>query len=458
MNNYDVIIIGGSAAGIPAAITVHRHYPEKSVLLIRKEKQVPIPCGIPYIYGTVMSPQKNLISDGVLSKNDIDLLIDGVTSINREEKSVSLQSGEKQHYDRLIIATGSEPSTVPIPGIEKRNVFKVNKDISYLEYLLDVMNEIRDLVIIGGGFIGVEFADECKKNRDINISVVEMLPHCLMLGYDEFFCEKVEVALEEKGIRIFRETGVEEIIGDDSVREVKLSDGTVLKADAVLVSIGAKSNVNLAEAAGLALDSMGFIRVDRFMRTNDPHIFACGDCAGSVSFFTGKPVPLMLASVATMEARVAGANLYSLRRENPGEIGVFSTSIGGISLGSAGLTERMANLIGYETVCGEAKTINRHPGGMPGAKEIAIKLVFNKISGILLGAQVSGDSSVGEFINTMSPCIQHRMTADDIAIFQCGTHPALTASPIAYQLTNAAEDAIQKIRQEKVKEKIPEQV
>ena len=455
MDKYDVIIIGGSAAGIPAAVTVNRHYPEKSVLLIRREKQVPIPCGIPYIYGTVMSPQKNLIPDSVLSTNNIDLLVDEVTSINREEKSVSLKSGEKMHYDRLIIATGSEPSTIPIPGIEKKNVLRVHKDIPCLDNMLDIINEIRDLVIIGGGFIGVEFADECKKNRDINISVVEMLSHCLMLGYDEFFCEKAEAALEEKGVKIYRETGVEEIIGDDSVTGVRLSDRTILKADAVLVSIGAKSNVELAEAAGLALDSLGFIKVDRFMRTGDPHIFACGDCAGSVSFFTGKPIPLMLASVATMEARVAGANLYSLRRENPGEIGVFSTSISGVSLGSAGLTERMAKSIGYDTVCGEAKTFNRHPGGMPGAKEISIKLVFNKTTGVLLGAQVSGDASVGEFINAMSPCIQHRMTADDIAIFQCGTHPALTASPIAYQLTNAAEEAIKKIKQEKSKEKVP---
>lgn len=455
MMKYDVIVIGGSAAGIPAGVTVRRHYPEKSVLLVRKEKQVQIPCGIPYIYGTVMSSQKNLIPDAVLSKNKIDLLIDEAIDIDRDKKEVYTKSGKTLFYDRLIIATGSEPSSIPIPGLDKENVFMVKKEVPHLDKMLEVIDGIKDLVIIGGGFIGVEFADECNKNRDINISIIEMLPHCLILGYDEFFCEKAEEILEEKGIKIYRKNRVNAVTGNDKVSGVKLANGTELKADAVIVAVGARPSVEIARKAGLEIGPTKAIKVDRFMRTNDPNIFTCGDCAESTSFFTGEPIPLMLASVATMEARVAGANLFGLKRENPGEIGVFATKVGDVALGSAGLTERKATDIGYPVVTGEATTINRHPGGMPGMTKIFLKLVFNGKTGIILGAQVQGESSVGEIINALSACIQHRMTADDIAIFQCGTHPALTASPVAYQLTNAAESAIQKMIKEKTRDRVP---
>lgn len=454
MKSYDVVVIGGSAAGISVAITARRHYPHKNALVIRKEKQVLIPCGIPYIFGTVMSTQKNLIPDGVLEKNDIDLMIDSVVEIDRKNKTVRTGSGEVVKYDRLVIGTGSKPVKLPIPGIDKENVFVIEKDVSYLEAMMEIMKDAKNLVIVGGGFIGVEFADECRKNRDVNISVVELLPHCLMLGYDEFFCEKAEDALQKTGISIHRGVRVEKFTGGDKVTGVQLSNGKTLKADTVIVAIGSKPNVELARKAGLEVGITGALKVDKFMRTSDDEIFACGDCTESISFFSGGPMPLMLASVATMESRVAGANLFGLRRENPGEIGVFSTKIAGVSLGSAGLTERKAKECGFDVVCGDASTVNRHPGGMPGMKEISIKLVFNAKTGVLLGGQAQGDEAVGEFINTLSACIQHRMTADDIAIFQCGTHPALTASPIAYQLTNAAESALQKMVKQGEKEKV----
>jgi pyruvate/2-oxoglutarate dehydrogenase complex dihydrolipoamide dehydrogenase (E3) component len=147
-----------------------------------------------------------------------------------------------------------------------------------------------------------------------------------------------------------------------------------------------------------------------------------------------------------MEARIAGANLYSKRRQNQGAVGVFSTVVGDMALGMAGLSEKIANECGYDTVVGQAESPNRHPGGMPGMAKMKVKLVFNKKTGELIGGQARGGSSVGELINTVSACIQKKMTADDIATFQLGTHPAVTASPIAYQLVNAAEIAITKMR------------
>jgi len=182
------------------------------------------------------------------------------------------------------------------------------------------------------------------------------------------------------------------------------------------------------------------------MRTVDEHIFACGDCAEKLSFFGGCPCPLKLASIATAEARIAGANLFGIRRENIGTVGVWSTCIGETAFATAGLTESLADERGYSVVVGLAEAPNRHPGGMPGMTEMRVKLVFEARSGVLLGGQVMGDKAAGELINGISACVQRRMTADDIATFQTGTHPALTASPIAYQFVNAAEAAIAAMR------------
>lgn len=442
MKKVDILVIGGSAAGLTAAITARRHHPEKSTMLLRKEEKVLIPCGIPYIFGTVGSPEKNLIPDAVLAQNQIALLVDEVTGLDREKGCVSTASGETIAYDRLILATGSLPAMPPIPGFELKNVFPVFKDVGHLKQMQEVLSDVSDLVVIGGGFIGVEFADECKKISGANVSIVEMLPHCLMLAYDEEFCIHAEDLLRERGVRTITGMKVQRLVGTNSVEGVELGNGTTLKAQAVIVGIGAAANVVLAERAGLPIGPTGGIAVDRTMRTSDERIYACGDCAEKVSFFGGRPSPLKLASIATAEARIAAANLFGTRRESIGTVGVWSTAIGETAFATAGLTEILASRHGYNYVVGTAEAPNRHPGGMPGSRNLKVKLVFEKRTGILLGGQVMGDVAAGEVINAISACIQRRMTAEDVAMFQTGTHPALTASPIAYQFVNAAEAAI----------------
>jgi len=225
------------------------------------------------------------------------------------------------------------------------------------------------------------------------------------------------------------------------VEGVALAGGETLPAQAVILGIGATANTTLAAQAGLPLGVTGGIAVDRTMRTGDNRIYACGDCAEKVSFFGGRPSPLKLASIATSEARIAGANLFGTRRESIGTIGVWSTVIGETAFATAGLTEVAASAQGYDFVVGRGEAPNRHPGGMPGTCPMKVKLIFEKRTGVILGGQVSGDKAAGEVINAVSAAIQRRMTAEDIAVFQTGTHPALTASPISYQLVNAAEAA-----------------
>lgn len=447
MKNYDVIVIGGSAAGIPAAITAKRHYPNKSVLLIRRERNVLIPCGIPYIFGTVGTPDKNLVSDKVLEKNGIELLIDSVIHIDNKNCVVETKAGEQVHYGKLVLATGSEPMIPPIPGIDKGNIFSIKKDVSYLNEIIHAMEHASNLVIVGCGFIGVELAEECKKrNKNLNITIVEMMQHCLQLVYDKDFCLKAEETLIAQGINLMVDEKVESFSGDDEVEGIKLKSGKEIKADMVILGIGAVSNVELAKKTGLEIGTTRSIMVNRYMQTSDPNIFACGDCTEKVSFFDGKPSVLKLASIATMEARIAGANLFASSRLNMGVIGVFSTTLGNAAFAAAGLTEGQAQKQGYNIIVGESEAINRHPSGMPGAENLKVKLVFEAGTQVILGGQICGAKSGGELINAISAFVHQRMTANDIATFQLGTHPALTASPIAYQLVNAAEIAIKQLK------------
>lgn len=445
MKNYDIVIVGGSAAGIPAAITARRHYPDKTIIIVRKESKVLIPCGIPYICGTVGTPLNNLIPDAVLEKNKIELLVGEATGIDRARKTVSTPA-EDIEYDRLILATGSYPVIPPIPGIETDGVFPIIKDVNHIDRLQQKLKTARNVVIIGGGFIGIEFADEIKKSGIENVTIVEMMPHCLSLAYDDEFCIAMEEHLRSRGINITTKISVTSIEGGSKLKAITLSDGRTLDADILILGIGAQANAELAKKAGLETAPDGAVLVDRHMKTSDNFIFACGDCASKISFFGGKPSTLKLASIATLESRIAGANLYGIKRESIGTIGAWSTAVGDLAMATAGLTETMALKAGYVTVTATVEAPNRHPSGMPGTRTTKLKLVFEKSSGIILGGQVMGDTSVGEVVNTLSACIQGKMTADAIAMFQAGTHPALTASPVAYPLVNAAEIAITKMK------------
>jgi len=444
MKKTDILIVGGSAAGITVCVSARRYYPEAKILLIRKEKEVLIPCGIPYIFGTLGSPKENLIPDNVLKKNNVELIIDEAVFINKDQRTVETSSGELFGYKKMILTTGSLPRVPPIPGVELDNVFAVWKDVEYLQKILNALDEAKDLVIIGGGFIGLEFADECKKRGIANVTVIELLPHCLLLACDEEICVQVEEKLSEKDIKVLVNRKVKAIAGKKQVEYVELDNGQKTKADVVILGIGVVPNIQLARDSGLEVDEKEGIYVDEFMRTSDENIFAAGDCTRKRCFFTGKPTFLRLASIGTMEARVAGANLFKLRHRSGCPVGVFGTVIGDLAIGSAGMTERVAKEAGFEVVTGEAKAPDKHPASMPGTRDLAVKLVFEKDTRILLGGQVFGGMTAGKVANFIGALIQKRMRADEIVTFQVGTHPMLTASPIAHQIENAAEIALTK--------------
>lgn len=446
MDKADVVILGG-LSGITAGMSCRRHSPDKRVVLIRKEGTVLVPCGIPYIFGTVGGPENNVVPDGLLENNGIELIKDEALSIDRVAKTVTMKNHEPLGYEKLVFATGSLPIIPPIPGIDKENVFPVKKDFAYLKDVLAEMEDARDIVIIGGGFIGMEFADECRKNRTVNVTVVEMMDRCLQMAMDDEYCDEAQNILSDTGVKILTGERVASIEGKDKVESVKLASGKVLKADIVILGIGAKPNSTLAEEAGLELGFRKGIKVDRHMRTiTDPDIYACGDCCTKESFFDGRPSGVMLASVATSEARIAGANLFSSYMYFCGVISVFATIINGRAFGVAGVTERAAKESGMSVVVGRAEAADTHPGGMPNSTNLKVKLLFAAETGIIVGGAISGGKSTGELVNVISACILHKMSVDDIVAFQMGTHPALTSSPIAYPIVNAACKAVLSVR------------
>jgi len=447
MVETDVLIIGGSASGIVTALTGKSNYFDKDFLIIRKEKQVVVPCGIPYIFGSLDSSNKNLIPDTTLEKSGINYMIDTVVNIDSEKKQCITKDGSTIFYDKIVFATGSK---VKIPkwlkGTDKQNVFTIPKDKDYLDNVLEKLIDCEKIVIIGGGFIGVEISDELnKKGKDVTI--IEILPHVLSLAFDKKFACKAEEILKNRGVKVISGVGVKEIIGDTAVSSVLLENGKELEADAVILSLGYEPNTDLGKEAGLALNEKGFIKVDEYMRTDLPNVFAVGDCAEKRDYFTRKISNIMLASTACAEARIAGMSLYKLSAVKTfgGTIAIFSTMIGNIGFGVAGLTEDNALREGFDIVVGDFEGIDKHPGSLPNTNKQIVKLIVARDSGIILGGEVIGGSSTGELTNILGLAIQNKMTINCLLTAQIGTHPLVTAPPTAYPIIKAAEVVSKKI-------------
>ncbi|MCF7936754.1 MAG: FAD-dependent oxidoreductase [Synergistales bacterium] len=458
-SSYDAVIVGKSAGGLTAATAAKRIYPEKEILVIDNQQISMIPCGIPYIFGTLATIDDNrLPSEKMLDGAGVDLLIDEVTEIGADCKSVFTRGGNSITYDKLLLATGSRPTRPKVKGCHLENVFTVPKTYDYLKEMRSKLDDVQDVTIVGAGFIALEVADEIRKMGK-NVTVLYR-SRVLRKSFDPEFGDMVKEKLENAGIKMVHDklvelkgtekvSGVvlEELKGTEKVSGVVLEEGGEIKSDMVVFSIGYQPNDSLAVDAGLEVTKNG-IRTDEYMRTSQPDILAIGDCAEPRDFFTGKASGQMLASTATFEGRVAGANMFQIKlvKESKRNIGIYSTDMAGIALGVAGLTETAATAEGFEIVTGVFSGADRHPGKFEDTSTIHLKLIFSRDRGAILGAELAGGKSVGEMTNILGLAIQKRLTASEIYTVQFGTHPHLTASPAAYQIVKAAEDALAKLK------------
>ncbi|PLV59122.1 FAD-dependent oxidoreductase [Thermotoga sp. KOL6] len=438
---YDVVIVGGGPAGLVAAFTAKRFYKDKKILVVKRTEKEMVPCGIPYIFYTLGGVEKDYMGIEERFKSaGIDLMIDEVVGGDTDQKKITTKDGKEVYYDKLIIATGSSPRIPKIPGVDLEGVFTVPKTADYLKKLFEKVKEAKNVVIVGGGFIGVEVADELKKTGK-NVTLVEIMDSLLPISFDPDFGELARQEIEAENLKVLTGRKIVEILGSTKVEGVKLDNEETIPADVVVLATGYKPNSELANKLGLKVTDLGFIETDEYMRTSATDVFAAGDCVQHKDFLTGKPSRLMLASAAVFDARIAASNLYGLKviRTNKGSLNAYSTVIGSKAFGSVGITERVAKEEGFEIIVGKAEAPDRHPGKFEDTTKLIVKLIFSEDSKILLGAQVCGGKSVGEIVNILSLGIQKGITANDLFTMQIGTHPLLTAAPTVYPLAKAAE-------------------
>ncbi len=444
MLKTDILIIGGGPAGIVAGVTARKNNPKKKIILVREQDKCVVPCGLPYIFHRLNSVEKDLMPDKPYETNKIDLVIDKVTKVDAVQKKVFLQGNEKIRYNKLILATGASPALIPIKGADLAGVWQIKKNLAYLKKLRQAILQAKNIVIIGGGFIGVELAEEISSIKGKNISIIEILDHCLELAFDKEFAQAGEEKIRAKGVKIYIKTGVEKINGKSKVRYVKLSNGQKILADLVIMAAGVKPNVELAKQARIKVVDRGGIWVDQYMRTSNKDIFAIGDCAQTKCFCTKKSNLIMLASAACYEARIAGANLYRKNNliKNQGAVAAFSTYLDGLAIGAVGLTENAAKKEKIGVIIGRSEAANHHPAILPNSQKITIKLIFKKSSKVLIGGQVMGPESAGEIINIISLAVQQKITAMELTNLQVATHPLLTAAPTVYPIITAAQSVL----------------
>jgi NADPH-dependent 2,4-dienoyl-CoA reductase/sulfur reductase-like enzyme len=450
MKNYDVVIIGGGPSGIIVGVTGKKQNPDKSFLMIKEEEKGLVPCGIPYILHDLEDISKNAMGPKPFIDAGGDVLIDKVTKINILEKTLITENDNTFKYKKLVFATGSTP-TIPtfIKGYDLEGVKYIKKSYNYIDELKNKTDKAKNIVIIGGGFIGVEVAEQLAKFKDKTVSLVEMEEFCLYRAFSKDIAKKIDEKLQNTEINLLTNNKVKEIIGENGkVTKVKLSNGKEIKADVVIFSIGYKPNTKLAKEAGLEITSQETIRCDNYLRTNKKDIYAIGDCSQTIGFITGRTDDIMLASTATSESRILGYNLFEINliRNFIGTLSVFSTEIAGTTFASVGAIEQVAKKHDIEYIIGKFEDVDRHPGTIKDAKKLMIKLIASPKTGKIIGSELYGGKSAGEIINIISLAIQKETTVYELISFQVGTHPLLTTAPTKYVLIKAAEMVIANIK------------
>ncbi len=445
MTQTDILIIGGGPAGMVASATSRQYYPDKSVTVVKKTEKSLVPCGIPYVFGTMLdSPEDDMIPCGQMSKKmGVKLLEDEIIEIDFATKTALGSGGEEYRYEKLIIATGSVPKRPGIENVDAPGVFFVPKDPDYILMMHAKVEAMETVAVIGTGFIGVEIAGElAEKGKKVHLVGSRLLKH----AFDPELSDYMEQKMLHDRVTFHKDKRTSRILVDEAgrARGVAFSDGEEIEADGVILATGYRPNTELARKSGLSMRQYGTIYVDEYMRTTQPDVFAIGDCAEKRHFLTKRTVPIMLASTATAEARVAAANLYKINlvKSFSGTIDIFSTVIGDTCFASAGITEEDAAKQGINTVSSTVMVDGKHPAKLPNNHKQAVRLVAMDTSGIVIGAQVIGGTDMGEMINILGVIIEKRMTVYDLLNLQVATHPLLTSGPTSYPIVQAAQNIV----------------
>ncbi|MBN1185257.1 MAG: FAD-dependent oxidoreductase [Bacteroidales bacterium] len=423
-----IIVIGGSAAGPKAAARARRMDEFAEITMFQKAPDLSMAsCGFPYFVGGFFDDRNKLLctptgvvrdpkfywnAKGIAAKVNTE-----VTKIDRQNKKVyfidhSTNETGSQEYDKLVIATGATANMPPIQGIELEGITTLQsmQDADYLRKIRDE-GKVKKAVVIGGGLIGLETL-EALNLAGIELTLVELLPQ-LLTFLDWKLAKLVENYVKTKA-NVITKNGVAEFIGENGkLTSVKLQNGTEIPCELAVVAIGVRPNIKLAKEAGIEIGNIGGIKVNEYMQTSDPDIYAVGDCCEIKNNISNKNVLAPYGDLANLEGRVAGENVIKGNvAKFPGTIQTGICKLFDYGIGITGLSEEKAkeNAIDY------IKVLNASPDkpGFMNGKLLITKLVAEKKTGKILGAQCIGPGDVSKQLAIWATAIKGNLTVDDM--------------------------------------------
>lgn len=449
-----IVIIGGVAAGAKAAAKSRRLLPDAEINLYTDDTHVSYSaCGIPYYIEGNFEDYRTLLvrSPEEFAKNNIFIHLQSrVSKILPQCKKVlveNLQSGEAHlvDYDKLIVATGAVPFVPNIKNVNLNNVFTVRR----LEDAIAIREKIassKNAVIVGGGYIGIEML-EALVRQNLHVTLIERGPKIMPI-FDEDMSDLIAEQLSSINngeFEIITSDSVVEFTGDNNgVNGVITSNGRRIVADMAIVCSGVKPNVKIAEDAGIKLGITGAIEVTPQMETNIQDVYACGDCVQEFNIISEKPMWLPLGANANKEGRTAAMNACGFPDTFEGVLGSAVTRCLGLTMSTTGLTEKDAIKAGFDPVCARVTKYDK-VGYMPDANNITIKVIADKKTGRLLGAQGVGAGDADKRINTFATALLAKLTVKEFVNNDLTYAPPF--SPTIDPLLNAAQILLSKIEQ-----------
>ncbi|GAA4409582.1 FAD-dependent oxidoreductase [Quisquiliibacterium transsilvanicum] len=418
-----LVIIGADAAGMSAAAQVRRlaKPDEFDILAFERGRHTSYAaCGLPYLVGGFVEGPERLVarSPEEHRARGIDVRIrHEVLAIDPKARTVTvrdLESGAEraERYDELLIATGASGVMPPWPGADAKGVLQLRTldDAAELQRLID--GGARRAVVVGAGYIGLEVA-EALVERGLEVTVVERLDAPMGSVLDADMAGAVAEAMRSAGVDLRLGSSVEGFDTKDGRVSAVRTDGGAIAADVVVVGLGVRANSGLAREAGISVGEAGGILVDDHMRTGTPHVWAAGDCVESRHRVSGASMVVALGTHANKQGRAAGTNIAGGDDSFGGVLGTAVTRFGSLEIGVTGLTERDAAKAGFDAVGVVTESLTR-AHYYPGAQPIRIKVLAERASGRLLGAQIVGGEAAGKRIDVLATALWNGMTVDEI--------------------------------------------
>ena len=416
-----IVILGGVAAGPKIAAKLMRENRNYEVFILNKGAEISYAgCGLPYYVGHVIEEKSSLIVHTPEKYTALTgaHVLTGVeaTKVDRARKEVTAVHLDTQEtavypYDKLVIATGASPIQPPIEGVNLKNVFfmRTPEDAISLRNLITI-GDIKRAVVVGAGYIGLEIAENLAKSG-VKPVVLDMAPHVLP-GFDEEFATYIEGKLADAGIPVVTGVRVTGLEGDDGKVRKVLTDRKAYKADLVVLSAGIRPNTAFLNDTGLEMVK-GTLLTNEAGQTNDPDIYAAGDCAMVRSAITGKPAWSPMGSTANINGRIIAQNIAGKELRYRGSLGTAVCQLPGLNVGRTGLTEAQARGEGFDPIS-VVTIVDDKAHYMPGASTFAIKLIADRGTQRFLGVQVAGPGAVDKIVDITVTAIQCGATLDQM--------------------------------------------